>query len=446
MKKDKLIVKIDSLGSHGEGVGHLEDGYTLFIDGALPGEIVEASYIQQKQRYAEAQLLAVTKSSPHRVKPVCDLFGRCGGCQLMHLSYKEQLNVKRQRVIDAMQRIGKINDVNVPPCIPSPTPLAYRNKIQLPAKPGKHDLLLGLYAKSSHTLVDVESCAIHCSLGDEIYRKVKVLIQKSNLKAYQPKTDQGLLRHLLIKSAVHTEQALVIFVCNSEKNDVTLPLAEEIMAHCPAVKGVLQNINPKRDNTILGKRYQLLLGSGSIQEKLGSLLFNVSPASFFQVNPSQAVLLYQQALQFADLAGHEIVLDAYCGVGTLSLFFAKLAKHVIGVECIGEAIMDAKRNAELNGIKNVSFVCAKSETYIASLTAIDLAILNPPRKGCDPLFLKQLKRLRPKKIVYISCDPSTLARDIYILRDYGYTLNAIQPFDMFPQTAHVECVASLTSS
>lgn len=442
MTEQRIQLLIESLGSHGEGVGRL-DGFTLFVDGALPGETVEVQITERHQRYGRAQMLGIIDASPHRVAPPCKLFGTCGGCQLMHLSYEQQLKIKQQRVVDALQRIGKIKDVNVPDCEPSTNSLAYRNKIQLPVRQGKSDIAIGLYARSSHTLVEVDSCPIHCSIGDHVYQAVSALVKFSGIQAYDPKTGQGELRHLLIKSAVHTEQVLVILVTHSDSQHTTGSLAKQIMKQCPQVKGVVQNINPKNDNVILGAKYQLLAGSGHIQEALGDLLFKVSPASFFQVNAAQALKLYAKAVEFACLSGHETVLDAYCGVGTLSLFFAKHVKQVLGVECVCEAIEDANENAALNGIKNVSFVCQSTERYIAGLKAVDCVILNPPRKGCDPVVLKELGRLRPKTIIYISCDPSTLARDLAQLISFGYRVAAIQPFDMFPQTAHVECVVKL---
>lgn len=442
MSEERIKLLIESLGSHGEGVGRL-DGFTLFVDGALPGETVEVQITERHQRYGRAQILDILETSPHRVDPPCPLFGTCGGCQLMHLSYEQQLKIKQQRVVDALHRIGKIKDIDVSACVPSTSPLAYRNKIQLPIRQGKADIAIGLYARSSHALVEVESCPIHCSIGDSVYQAVSSLIKHSGIHAYNPKDGQGELRHLLIKSAVHTHQVLVILVTVTDSQHITALLAKKIMKECPQVKGVVQNINPKNDNVILGPKYQLLAGSGYIQEALGDLIFKVSPASFFQVNAEQALKLYAKAIEFANLSGHETVLDAYCGVGTLSLFFAKHAKRVFGVECVRDAIVDAKENAALNGIENVSFVCHSVENYIASLKAIDCVVLNPPRKGCDPVVLQELGRLRPKIIVYISCDPSTLARDLSQLVSFGYRLNAIQPFDMFPQTAHVECVVKL---
>lgn len=437
-----ISLSIDNLGSSGEGIGHYH-GYTIFVEGALPGELVEVRLSDCQKRYGRAVLLSITKPSPDRVPPACPLFGRCGGCQLMHLAYDKQLTVKQQRVVDALQRIGKINDVQVQPCLPSPASLGYRNKIQLPVRQSEEGLVLGLYARGSHDLVELDHCLIHCELGEEVYRQVSSILKGSGIEAYQPSTYTGELRHVIIKSASHTGEALLVLVTNRLPSTLLKRIAEQVKERCPAIKGVVHNLNTERDNVILGKKFEVLAGVGSIQDVLCGLTFKVSPASFFQVNPRQAECLYAKAVEFADLQGNETVLDAYCGVGTLSLIFARKAKKVIGVECVSEAITDAKENAKLNQIGNTSFVCANAEEYIRTLSHIDVVILNPPRKGCDPAFLEGIKRLRPKKVVYISCDPATLARDLGVLRSGGFQIKGIQPYDMFPQTAHVECVVSL---
>ena len=420
-------ISIHGLGSSGEGVGSV-DGYVVFVDGALPGEEVVARLVECRKRHGFAELLSISKPSPDRVEPPCKLFGRCGGCQLMHLSYAKQLEIKRQRVIDALSRIGHLEGCDVAPCLPSPQPLAYRNKIQLPIRAGK----LGFYARSSHDLIPVDTCLIHCSLGEEVYQKVRSILQRS------PTED---LRHVLIKSAVNTGEALVVLVARAP-----LPpsLAQEILASHPSIRGVVQNLHEGSENVILGPTYQVLAGEGFITEKLAGLTFKVSPASFFQINPAQAERLYAKALEYAQLTGRETVLDAYCGVGTLSLCLAKQAKAVIGVECVPDAIADARENARVNGIQNATFVCAATEDFIKQAPAIDIALLNPPRKGCERSVLEEIGRLAPKRLIYISCDPATLARDLAHLCTLGYAIDVVQPFDMFAQTAHVECVVKLT--
>jgi 23S rRNA (uracil1939-C5)-methyltransferase len=437
-----IKLSIHNIGHHGEGVGSYE-GYTVFVDGALPGETIEARLTQCQKRFGRAELISIIESSPDRVKPPCPLFGQCGGCQIMHLSYSKQLEIKQNRVVDAFERIGKIKDVKVLPCIASPGQLQYRNKIQLPVRQGLKGIEIGLYARSSHHLIEVENCFIHCPLGEKIYRKVQQIIKGSKIKPYNPQTGEGELRHVLIRSTVHTHEALVILVTNGDASKHLLEMAEQISLECPDVKGVIQNINQRQDNVILGKEYKLLEGLEYIQEVLCGLQFKLSPASFFQVNPLQAESLYKKALELADISGQETVLDAYCGVGTLSLIFSKFVKKVIGVECCAEAIEDAKENSRLNKIDNVKFVCAPAEDYIKKLDSMDIALLNPPRQGCDPVFLKSIGRILPKTLIYISCDPATLARDLGILYTFGYKVQLAQPFDMFPQTAHVECVVKL---
>jgi 23S rRNA (uracil1939-C5)-methyltransferase len=359
----------------------------------------------------------------------------------MHLSYPKQLEAKRQKVVDALCRIGKINDCIINECLPSPLPLAYRNKIQLPVREGPS---LGLYAKNTHDLISVDHCLIHCELGEEVFQKIKKLLKNSKIDPYDPKTGKGELRHVLIKSGIHTKEVLVVLVTNQKKSPQLTALSHAITLHIPSVKGVIHNLHQEKDNVILGSFYETLEGTSHIQERICDLTFSISAASFFQVNPLQAEKLYLKALEVADVRPDETVLDAYCGVGTLSLIFARRAKEVIGVECVSAAIIDAEENARRNHIQNVSFICSPAEELIHKLPPADILLLNPPRKGCDPLFLEGVKKLSPKKIIYISCDPATLARDLKILQTYGYKVDLVQPFDMFPQTSHVECVAKLS--
>lgn len=438
-----IKLSIHNIGHNGEGVGSYE-GYTVFVDGALPGEIIEARLFQRQKKYGRAQLITILEPSLDRIKPPCPLFGQCGGCQIMHLAYPKQLEMKQQRIVDALQRIAKINDVEVNVCIASPGQLEYRNKIQLPVRQGPEGIEIGLYARSSHDLIEVDHCRIHCPQGEDVYKIVRKIIKNSNITAYDPKTGLGELRHVLIRSAVYTNEVLIILVTNGDGSKNLLEMAKKIMTDCQGAQGVVQNINTKHDNVILGSKYKILEGMPYIKEKLCGLLFKLSPASFFQINPLQAESLYKKALELAEVKGHETVLDAYCGVGTLSLIFSKYAKEVIGVECAAEAIEDAKENSRLNSIENVTFVCANAEEYIKTLKSIDVVLLNPPRQGCDLAFLESFSRLLPKKVIYISCDPATLARDLAILYAYGYKVEGAQPYDMFPQTAHVECVVKLT--
>lgn len=437
---EEITLSIHGLGHSGEGVGYF-NGFTIFVDGSLPGETVKARLKSCRKNFGIALLLSIITPSPDRVKPPCPLFGKCGGCQLMHLSYPKQLEAKRQKVVDALHRIGKIDACVINECLPSPLPLSYRNKIQLPVREGPS---LGLYAKNSHDLISVDHCLIHCELGEEVFQQIKKLLRNSNIEPYDPKTGKGELRHVLIKSGIHTKEVLVVLVTNQKKSPELCSLARAIIDHAPSVKGVVHNLNQENDNIILGSSFETLEGMSHILEKICNLTFSISAASFFQVNPLQAEKLYLKALELADVQPNETVLDAYCGVGTLSLIFSRSAKKTIGVECVPAAIINAKENAKRNHIHNVSFVCSPAEELIHKLPPTDILLLNPPRKGCDPKFLEGVKKLSPKKIIYISCDPATLARDLKILHTYGYKVDLVQPFDMFPQTSHVECVAKLS--
>ena len=436
----EIILEITGLGSSGEGIGAI-DGLKVFVEGALPGEQVRVQVTVAKARYAKGDLLEILKPSPHRTEPPCPLFDRCGGCQLQHVAYAQQLEMKRARVIDALERIGGFKGVTVAPCEPSPSPLAYRNKIQLPVVTGPNGTLIGLYRRHSHDVIPVDRCLIHCDLGETVYRDVQQLIQESGLKPYCTRSRKGDLRHLLIKSAIHTGEVLVALVTTGR--GPAKALAEKILSSIPAVKGVIENINARHDNVILGSRYRTLAGENAIHETLCGLTFKVSAASFFQVNTDQAEQLYTKALELAELDATTTLLDAYCGVGTLALIAAKHVQRVVGIECVPQAITDAKENGERNGIENATFICGNAETAIRDIGAVDVALLNPPRKGCDPALLNELIAHPPQKIIYVSCDPATLARDLAILVKGGFSLQSTHPFDMFPQTSHVETIVKL---
>ncbi|MCB1111778.1 MAG: 23S rRNA (uracil(1939)-C(5))-methyltransferase RlmD [Chlamydiales bacterium] len=436
---DLITVNPYALGSSGEAIGD-SDGFKIFIDGALPNEEVSVRITTVKKNYARGNVERIIISSPDRVKPPCPYYDRCGGCQLMHLSYQGQLSVKRQKVIDALQRIGGQSNAAVSPCMPSPDALHYRNKIQLPIVPGPQGTKIGLYARNTHEVVAVDRCMIHCILGEEVYSQVQQMLKESGIAPYDEKTGQGTLRHLLIKSAIGTGEVLIILITTGKENRKVQEVCDAIMEICPSVKGVVENINKRSDNVIMGKTFITRAGQGHIIEKLSGLYFKMSPPSFFQVNPLQADHLYAKAIQLAELNEGKSVLDAFCGVGTLALIASESAADVHGIETVAEAIEDAKENARMNGITNCSFTCGKAEKLVPKMKSFDVTLLNPPRKGCDPALLNCLAS---KTLIYVSCDPATLARDIAILIARGYELDGVFPFDMFPQTMHVETVVRL---
>lgn len=415
IQKMTSTIHITSLGAHGEGVGTLPDGRKIFVDGVLPGEEVEISIAVEKKRYAKGTLERIHTPSPERETPICPIFGTCGGCQIMHLAYEGQLKAKRQRVVDALQRIGHL-DLPVAACVPSPQPLAYRNKIQLPVRGST----VGLYKRGSHEIVPVEKCYIQCDQGEQLMETVS------------PWIDHQELRFLILKNGLATQETLVILVVSKLTEAIRI-LAHKIASQ-PHVKGVVANLNPRADNVVLTPDFVTLEGRPYIYEELLGLRFRLSVPSFFQVNVPQAAQLYQKAIALADPQPHERVIDAYCGVGALALLSQG---NVLGIECVPYAIEDAQENARLNQ-KSVKFVCGDAEKL---LEPADVIYLNPPRKGCSETLLRTADAQR---IVYVSCDPATLARDLALLAQRGYRPEEITPFDMFPQTMHVESVVRLT--
>lgn len=425
----KIDLLITSLGSSGEGIGSL-DGLKVFVDGALPGEWVSIEIFEKKKNYALGKLLSILKPSKDRVTPLCPLFGSCGGCQLMHLNLQGQLEAKRKKVQDALERIGHLH-FSVPQCISSPKEIHYRNKIQLPLLWKENQALIGLYRKQSHEIIPVDRCYIQCEEGENILSTIR-----SELKASS-------LSYVLIRNGIQTQESLILLVTDGSQPKQLQEIGKAIQMKLPDT-GVVENIKSKKDNVILGPIFRLLAGKDHFHEKILGKTFRVSAPSFFQVNPWQVENLYRFAIELADLNPTKRVLDAFCGVGTLALFAADKAKEVVGMECVSHAIVDAKNNAKINSTPNCHFYCKHAEEGIRNLGSFDCIFLNPPRKGCETSLLHEICRKKTPSIIYISCDPATLARDLRILCDLGYRLDVVQPFDMFPQTMHVETVAKLT--
>lgn len=441
-KNEQHTILIDSLGSQGEGIGSI-DGFKVFVEGALPGEKVLVLLEKVKKTYGKGRLLKILQPSPHRQAPICPVFEQCGGCQLMHMGSKQQLETKRLRVLDALKRIGKLDEVEVAPCVPAPRELHYRNKIQLPVLGSSQGMQMGLFARHSHDLVPIEQCLIHCPEGEKLFFSFKERLKTSGLLPYDPKTGKGTLRHVLIRSSFSQKNSLLLLVTTGKQAELLRSFAKTLFEEIPGLIGVVENQNQRRDNVILGSEFFVREGVGFLEEKLGPLIFQYGAASFFQVNPLQAEQLYAKVSELAQIQPSDVVLDAYCGVGTLALTVALEARSVIGMEYVEEAVQFARKNAQLNGLENTSFFAGKVENLIADASPFDIAILNPPRKGCDPAVLDVLTKRLPKRIVYVSCDPATLARDLSILSQAGYEVGKAYPFDMFPQTAHVETVVAL---
>jgi 23S rRNA (uracil1939-C5)-methyltransferase len=360
----------------------------------------------------------------------------------MHLDYAAQLELKREKVSSALKRIGKI-DAQVEDCIPSPAPFHYRNKIQLPYLEVEGKGRLGLYARGSHQLVTIDSCLIHHDLGEAVFCALQDTLAEVQPRAYVQGSGRNGLRHVLLRSSLHQGQVLVVLVGKGAPAPAVLTVARRLRERCPELAGVLYNRNDRPGNAILGPGFELLEGKDRIEEQLNGLTFELSGPSFFQVNPPQAASLYQRAIQLANLDRGQHVIDAYCGVGTLSLHIAQHVDNVLGIEYVEAAVKDAQRNAERNQLSHARFLAGLVEEKIHAIERVDCAFLNPPRKGCDPAVLKSLLSRGPQRIIYISCEPATLARDLAILHAGGYNVDHVQPFDMFPQTMHVETVVRL---
>lgn len=466
-KNEEVTLDIIGLTHEGEGVGRVE-GYTLFVHGALPGERVRAHVLKVKKQYGYAKVIERLESSPHRMEPDCPVYQQCGGCQLQHLTYEEQLHWKQQHVVDVLERIGKFKTVKmnavdslplnsteegavaVLPTLGMDEPWRYRNKAQVPigaAADREGGLIGGFYARGSHRIIDMDACLIQHEGNDEAVQAVKEIARKYGVAPYQEETHSGVLRHVVVRIGFRTNEMMVVLVTNGDKLARTDEIVAKIVERLPQVKSICQNVNTKRTNVIFGDTTRVLWGSETITDYIGDVKFAISARSFYQVNPVQTEVLYAKALEYAGLTGSETVIDAYCGIGTISLFLAQRAKRVLGVEIVEEAIADARRNAELNGITNAEFAVGASEVVIpqwkaAGVTA-DVIVVDPPRKGCDQALLDTMLEMRPERIVYVSCGPSTLARDLRILADGGYTVEKVQPVDMFPHTVHVESVALL---
>lgn len=432
---DEIVISIRSLGTSGEGVG-VYDGIVGFIDGALPGEQARVQITELKKNYFKANLLEILEASPDRVKPICPVFGRCGGCQLMHLKYEKQLEVKTQQVSDALRRIGGFEGLTVSPCAASPDPLYYRNKIQVPVAYDSLGMYMGLYARGSHDIIPVKKCYIHCATGEAVFSSAQEIFKKIN------PPQQGKVRHLLIRTAIHEDHVLVIVITTGVEKKWIETLANELMEAHPQIKGVVENINLRPDNVILGTDYQLIKGVAAIEENLCGFRFRLSPHAFFQVNTLQVENLYRAAVEMCRLTGNEILVDAYCGVGTMAIIAAPKAKSVVGIEYVADAIQDARYNASLNSIANARFEVGAAEKVLQTIPKMDVVLLNPPRKGCDEQVLQTVLKKSPRTVVYVSCNPATLARDLKVL-SVKYRIESVRPFDMFPQTSHVETVVKL---
>lgn len=471
-KNEDYEVEISALGSEGEGIAKI-DNYTIFVQGAILGERVRIKITKVKKNYAYGKLLEVLDRSENRTEAVCSIYKQCGGCGLQHLSYNAQLEFKKNKVRDTLERIGKLKISDQLPVTSSQTevengsveetndyegiilhdtigmksPYRYRNKVQLPVGEENGEIKIGFYAPRSHNIIDMDICHIQDEIGDKVVELTKQWMKRYNVKPYNEEKDNGVVRHIMLRRGFNTKEVMVVVVTKTKE----LPYKEEfvqiIKENIKEIRSIIQNINKKRTNVILGEENITLFGENHISDYIGRFKFNISPLSFFQVNPVQTENLYSKALEYANLNGEEVVFDAYCGTGTISLFLSQKAKKVYGVEVVEQAIENAKVNAKENKVDNVEFIVGKSEEVIPDLISkgikADVVVVDPPRKGCEETLLEAIGEMGPRRIVYVSCDPATLARDLGILDELGYRTVEVQPVDMFPQTFHVETVVKL---
>lgn len=452
-KNKNYIIDITGMTHEAQGVGRAE-GLAVFVDGALEGEQVEVKIIKINNSYAVGKLIKILKPSPDRTEPFCAAYKRCGGCNLQHMDYQAQLAFKTGLVRDALERVGGLKDVNVHDTIGMKKPYQYRNKAQYPVAEIDGRAITGFYAARSHEVIQSEECAISHNESDKIRKIVSNFLIENNITVYDEKTGKGLVRHILTRIGYHTGEIMVVLVINGKE----MPASEELVRRLidgekagmstSAVKSIYLNVNTQKSNVILGARNILLYGSETIADTIGRYKFMISPHSFFQINPVQTEVLYAKALEYAGLTGKETVFDLYCGIGTISLFLSERAKKVYGVEVVEAAIEDARRNAQLNGVKNAEFIAGEAERIVPELYSrgirADVVVLDPPRKGCEESLLQLLAEMQPDRIVYVSCNPATLARDLKYLCGQGYKVQEVQPVDMFPWSGHVEATILMT--
>ena len=447
-KNDIVTIEITDVSSDGLGIGKA-DGYTLFVQSAFPGDIIKAKIVKVLKNYGFGIINKLVSPAPSRIESDCPSFGRCGGCSFRQISYEAELKIKENHVKNCMARIGGIS-APVLSIIPSPKTDKYRNKAQFPASVGLDgNVKFGFYSKHSHRLVEsADLCKLHPKIFSDISDVIRVYCNNSKISVYDEVLGTGLLRHLFIRYGETTGDIMVCLVINGTHLPNEQGLVSLLTSSVPGLKSIVINTNTKNTNEILGEKCRTLWGSDAISDVLCGNLLNISPLSFYQVNRSCTELLYNTAFDAASLSSSDVLLDLYCGIGSIGLSAAKRVKEVVGVEIVPQAVEDAKLNAARNGIKNARFICADAKAAVSSLLKENIrptvAIIDPPRKGCDERLLDDISKMNLERIIMISCNPSTAARDCKYLSSLGYVPTVIQPVDMFPRTTHVETVVLLS--
>lgn len=446
-KNKEYVVDIVDIGQGGVGIGKYE-GFTVFVEGGLIQDKVKVRINKSKKNYAVGDIVEIIEKSPFRVDRICsDDLKDCGGCQIQELDYNKQLELKTNEVKQVISRIGKLENVEIHETIGMQSPCRYRNKAQFPIQNINGSTAIGFYKKKSHDVIPTDMCVIQHDINDKIIKIIKTYIQAYNVSIYNEMTHTGVLRHLVTKVGFTTNEVMVVLVANGTNLPHLNELASVLQENIPGFKTLVLNINKAKTNVILGKENKVIYGNGKINDYIGDLVFEISPLSFFQVNPVQTEVLYNKALEYAELKENDTVFDIYCGIGSISLFLAQKATKVYGIEIVEDAIKDAKINAKLNNLNNVEFYVGKAEEVVPKMYSegktANVVVVDPPRKGCDEKVLDTIVSMKPDRVVYVSCNPSTLARDLAYLDERGYKCVEIQPVDMFPHTMHVETVAKL---
>ena len=447
VKGDQIELFIEDIGDDGEGIGRHE-GLTVFVQGALPGDKVQCTILEKKKNFARATVVKIIKPSKDRIEAPCPVYEACGGCQIQDLSYKAQLEIKQSIVENTLKRVGNFSDLSVSPIVGMAHPFRYRNKGVYPVQGTSQHPIIGFYKKHSHAVVDVKDCLLQDERNAGIIEAIRRYMKDFKVEPYNQKRGTGVVKSIMIRKSEASDEFMVVIVTNGRKLAMTKTLTGLLTAAESKIVSIIQNIHTGHSIKGLGDEMKLLYGKATIRDRIGDLWFEISARSFYQVNAGQTEVMYKKALERAGLTGEENVFELYSGTGTISLFLAQKAKHVYGIEVVSDAVEDAKANATLNNIENVSFICGKAEDEVVGLYheghKADVVVVDPPRAGLEASIIETIKKLEPARVVYVSCKPSTLARDLKMLCAEGqYEVASIEPIDVFGHTVHVETVVSL---
>lgn len=447
-KNEEYVVEIIDNGFKGEGIAKIEN-FTIFVDGAIKGEKIKIKILKVTSSHAFGKIIEIIEKSENRIEEDCSTYKKCGGCELRHIDYETTINMKKYSVENTLKKTLSRKDIEVNEVIKMDNPYFYRNKLQYPiGVDDNNNLVMGVYAQRSHKIIETNECRIQNKLCQNIAKDIFKFIKENNIKVYNEKTLTGSIRHIIVRIGIKTNEVLVTLVTNERKIEKEDLLVKYITEKYKEIKTIAKNINSKNTNVILGNKTEIIFGDGYIEDYIGKFKFKISPRSFYQVNPVQTEKLYSKAVEYAGLTGEETIFDLYCGIGTIGIFASDNVKKIYGIETIKEAIDDAKENAKINGVNNSEFFVGDVEKVLPefikerNITA-DVIFIDPPRKGCDNTALETILNIEPKKIVYVSCNPASLARDLKTLEE-KYKIEKLAICDMFPFTHHIECVVSLS--